>query len=48
LLTGLVEIVEIIGRGRTKAALMGGVAAISALPAYQLALPFSLEDQRGV
>jgi transposase InsO family protein len=45
-LAGLPEVVDIIPRGLTKAALMGEVAAISALPVYQLALPFTHEAQR--
>jgi hypothetical protein len=45
-LAGLPEVVEIIARGLTRAALMGEAAAISALPAYQLALPFTHEAQR--
>jgi hypothetical protein len=40
------EPIEIIPRGLTKEALMGEASAIAALPAYQLALPFTHEAQR--
>jgi hypothetical protein len=43
---GLTETIEIIPRELTKAALMGEASAIAALPAYQLALPFTHEAQR--
>jgi len=43
---GLAEAIEIIPRGLTKAALMGEAGTIAALPAYQLALPFTHEAQR--
>lgn len=43
---GLTEMIEIIPRGLTKAALMGEASAIAALPVYQLALPFTHEAQR--
>jgi hypothetical protein len=43
---GVAEPIEIIPRGLTKEALMGEASAIAALPAYQLALPFTHEAQR--
>jgi hypothetical protein len=43
---GVAEPVEIIPRGLTKEALMGEASTIAALPAYQLALPFTHEAQR--
>ena len=43
---GLTEMIEIIPRGLTKAALMGEASVIAALPVYQLALPFTHEAQR--
>jgi len=42
---GLAEVIEIIPRGLTKEALMGEASRIAALPAYQLALPFTHEAQ---
>jgi len=43
---GVAEPVEIIPRGLTKEALMGEAGIIAALPAYQLALPFTHQAQR--
>ena len=43
---GVAEPIESIPRGLTKEALMGQASAIAALPAYQLALPFTHEAQR--
>ena len=43
---GVAEPVEIIARGLTKEALMGEAGIIAALPAYQLALPFTHQAQR--
>ena len=43
---GLTETIEIRERGLRKASLMGEAGAIAALPAYQLALPFTHEAQR--
>jgi hypothetical protein len=43
---GVAEPVEIIPRGLTKAALMGEAGIIAALPADQLALPFTHQAQR--
>ena len=43
---GLAEVIEMLPRGLTKEALMGEASTIAALPAYQLALPFTHEAQR--
>jgi transposase InsO family protein/transposase-like protein len=43
---GSEELVRVPARGLTKAELMGELAALQALPAYQLALPFSREAWR--
>ena len=43
---GSEELVRVPAQGLTKAELMGELAAMQALPAYQLALPFSLEAWR--
>jgi hypothetical protein len=43
---GATEPVMVSARGLTKADLMGDLAWMLALPAYQLAFPFSPEEQR--
>ena len=43
---GSEELVRVPAQGLTKAELMGELAALQALPAYQLALPFSREAWR--
>jgi hypothetical protein len=43
---GATEPVTVAARGLTKADLMGDLAWMLALPAYQLAFPFSPEEQR--
>ena len=43
---GSEDLVQVPAQGLTKAELMGELAAMQALPAYQLALPFSREAWR--
>jgi hypothetical protein len=48
LVAGRAEPLLIAAQGLTKTALMGDMAHLAALPAYQLALPFTLDTWRSV
>ena len=43
---GCDEQLKVLARGLTKADLMGDLADLLQLPSYQLAFPFTVEDQR--